>query len=183
MSSFPNNDKRSNSIGSKDSKLYQCPPSIDDLRKSIHSQLIKLGFTKNGNGYVIEGQLSKQRIRDIHSKKRIEVLQRNKGFIESYGPDLVMNFATGKNVDPESIDPELVEVKSGSKESRLFRFACLLWSVPVSQGFGRRMRFLVRDRQNDKLIRQFALRDHVFNLSPRDNWIGWTFEDRKSRRQ
>jgi len=92
-----------------------------------------------------------------------------------------MNFATGKNVDPESIDPELVEVKSGSKESRLFRFACLLWSVPVSQGFGRRMRFLVRDRQNDKLIGLFALGDPVFNLSARDNWVGWTFEDRKDR--
>jgi hypothetical protein len=109
------------------------------------------------------------------------VLQNNKEFIEQYGPELVMNFATGRQIDPESIDPELIEVKPESKESQLFRFACLLWSVPVSQGFGRRLRFLVRDRQNGQLIGLFALGDPVFNLLARDNWIGWTFEDRKDR--
>ena len=181
MNSYFNTGNRSHLLGSEDSNLHLCSMSINALRKSVHAQLRELGFTKNGNEYSIEGQLSKQRIRDIHLKKRIEVLQRNKNFIERYGPDLVLNFATGKKVDPESIDPELVEVKSDSKDSRLFRFACLLWSVPVSQGFGRRMRFLVRDRQNDKLIGLFALGDPVFNLSARDKWIGWTFEDRKDR--
>ena len=158
-----------------------CSPNIPALRQAIHAQLEKLGFTKNGRGYVIEGQLTKQRIRDFHSRKRIEVLQKNKGFIEQYGPELVMNFATGRQIDPESIDPELIEVKPESNDSLLFRFGCLLWSVPVSQGFGRRLRFLVRDRQNGQLIGLFALGDPVFNLSARDKWIGWTFEDRKDR--
>ena len=53
--------------------------------------------------------------------------------------------------------------------------------MPVSQGFGRRLRFLVKDRQNGQLIGLFALGDPVFNLSARDNWIGWTYEDRKDR--
>ena len=56
-----------------------------------------------------------------------------------------------------------------------------MWSVPVSQGFGRRLRFLVRDRQNGCLIGLFALGDPVFNLSARDNWIGWTHQDRRDR--
>jgi len=43
------------------------------------------------------------------------------------------------------------------------------------------MRFLVRDRQNDRLIGLFALGDPVFNLSARDKWIGWTHEDRCDR--
>jgi hypothetical protein len=155
--------------------------SNSELQEAIHEQLKQLGFTKNGKGYVIEGQLTKQRIRDFHSKKRIDVLRSNKSFIQQYGPDLVMNFATGRQVDPEAITPELVEVKSDSEESRLFRFACLLWSVPVSQGFGRRIRFLIRDKQNGQLIGLFALGDPVFNLSARDKWIGWKFEDRKDR--
>jgi hypothetical protein len=92
-----------------------------------------------------------------------------------------MNFATGRQIDPESIEPELIEVKPESNESRLFRFACLLWSIPVSQGFGRRLRFLVRDKQNGQLIGVFALGDPVFNLSARDKWIGWKSEDRKDR--
>jgi hypothetical protein len=156
-------------------------PTSSDLQSAIHAQLRNLGFVKNGKGYVIEGQLTKQRIRDFHSKKRVELLAENRDFIERYGPNLILNFATGEQIDPELIDPELIEVKSESKESMLFRFACLLWSVPVSQGFGRRLRFLVKDRQNGCLIGLFALGDPVFNLSARDKWIGWTFEDRKYR--
>ena len=158
-----------------------CALNSTKLKKTIQRQLNKLGFSKNGKGYTIEGQLTKQRIRDFHSEKRIEVLRNNKTFIEQFGPDLIRNFAIGKQLDPGAISPELVEVKPDSEESKLFRFACLLWSVPVSQGFGRRMRFLVRDKQNGKLIGLFALGDPVFNLSARDKWIGWKFEDRKDR--
>ena len=39
----------------------------------------------------------------------------------------------------------------------VFRYASLHWSVPVSQGYGRRTRFLVIDEQNEKLIGIFAL--------------------------
>jgi hypothetical protein len=168
-------------MGNGNHNSNSCSPSSSALHRAIHAQLRKTGFSKNGKGYIIDGELTKQRIRDLHSIKRIEVLQRNRDFIEQYGPELVKNFATGRQVDPESIDPELVEVAPKSIESRLFRFASLLWSVPVSQGFGRRMRFLVRDRQNGKLIGIFALGDPVFNLSSRDKWIGWSFEDRKDR--
>ena len=94
---------------------------------------------------------------------------------------MIKHFAAGRDVNPTAIDPEIVEVKPESIDSRLFRFASLLWSVPVSQGFGRRLRFLVRDRQNGKLIGIFALGDPVFNLSARDNWIGWTHQDRSER--
>jgi len=154
---------------------------ISDLQNAIHAQLRNLGFVKNGKGYVIEGQLTKQRIRDFHSKKRVELLAQNRDFIGRHGSKLILNFANGDQINPGLIAPELIEVKSKSKESLLFRFACLLWSVPVSQGFGRRIRFLVRDRQNGCLIGLFALGDPVFNLSARDKWIGWTFEDRKYR--
>lgn len=168
-------------MGNENHSSNSGSPSSSALRRAIHEQLRKTGFSKNGKGYLIDGELTKQRIRDIHSIKRMEVLQKNRDFIERYGPELVKNFANGKQVDPESIDPELVEVAPESIEARIFRFACLLWSVPVSQGFGRRLRFLVKDRQNGQLIGLFALGDPVFNLSARDNWIGWTYEDRKER--
>ena len=155
--------------------------TTDSLRKAIHTHLLSLGFSKNGDGYFVDGELTKQRIRDLHSGHRREVLERNRSFVETHGPELVHHFATGTQIDPASIDPELVEVKPDSLESRLFRFASLLWSVPVSQGFGRRLRFLVRDRQNGCLIGLFALGDPVFNLSARDNWIGWTHKDRSQR--
>jgi len=151
------------------------------LYDTIHNHLVGLGFSKNGKGYYVEGGLTKQKIRDLHSAQRNDILKQRQSFVSSQGPALIKHFATGRDVNPDAIDPEIVEVKSESLDSRLFRFASLLWSVPVSQGFGRRLRFLVRDRQNGKLIGIFALGDPVFNLSARDNWIGWNHEDRCDR--
>ena len=74
-----------------------------------------------------------------------------------------------------------MQVKSGTLESDLFRFATLQWSIPVSQGYGRRLRFLVKDSANDKLIGIFALGDPVFNLRARDAWIGWDQAGRRER--
>lgn len=157
------------------------PQSAASLRHDIHTHLVGLGFTKNGHGYFVDGELSKQRVRDLHAVHRQEILARHRDFVEAEWCDLARWFSTGKQVDPEAIDPELVEVEAGSQESRLFRFASLLWSVPVSQGFGRRLRFLVRDRQNGCLVGMFALGDPVFNLTARDSWIGWTHQDRSNR--
>jgi hypothetical protein len=142
---------------------------------------VNLGFSKNGSGYIVEGDLSKQKIRDLHSAQRHENLEEHRAFVSTHASGLVHYFATGRQVDPPSIEPELVEVSANSEESRLFRLACLLWSVPVSEGFGRRLRFLVRDKQNGCLIGLFALGDPVFNLSARDNWVGWTHQDRCER--
>ena len=151
------------------------------LKKDIHSHLLNLGFSKNGKGYYVDGDLTKQKIRNLHAAQRLDVLEQRRPFIETHGSELAGYFASGDQVDPKSIDPQLVQVTPDSLESRLFRFACLLWSVPVSQGFGRRLRFLVKDRQNGCLIGLFALGDPVFNLSARDNWIDWTHEDRRDR--
>src|SRR5262249_13861429 len=38
-----------------------------------------------------------------------------------------------------------------------------------------------RDRSNGRVIGIFGLADPVFNLSARDNLIGWTSDDRKAR--
>ncbi|HET9066738.1 MAG TPA: Druantia anti-phage system protein DruA [Gemmatimonadales bacterium] len=157
------------------------PQSAATLRRNIHTHLIDLGFTKDGHGYFVEGELSKQKIRDLHAVHRHDIVAQHRDFVEAEWSDLSHWFSTGKTLNPEAIDPELVEVKAGSQESRLFRLASLLWSIPVSQGFGRRLRFLVRDRQNGCLIGMFALGDPVFNLTARDSWIGWTHQDRSDR--
>jgi hypothetical protein len=151
------------------------------LRKAIHNQFMRLGFAKNGTGYFIHGELTKQRVRDFHSAHRAERLREQRSFVQENGSCLIEEFANGEEIDPTAIEPELIQITSRSYESDLFRFATLLWSVPVSQGFGRRIRFIVRDKQNGKLMGLFALGDPVFNLSARDNWIGWTSKDRSDR--
>jgi hypothetical protein len=75
----------------------------------------------------------------------------------------------------------LVEVLPDSDEELLFRYASLHWSIPVSSGYGRRLRFLVIDDHNGKLIGLVGLGDPVYSLGARDEWVGWTFSDRRKR--
>jgi hypothetical protein len=51
----------------------------------------------------------------------------------------------------------------------------------VSNGFGRRLRFLVWDNHNGKLIGIIAIGDPVFNLSVRDKLIEWNAQARGER--
>jgi hypothetical protein len=95
--------------------------------------------------------------------------------------NLLRYIASGFDLDPTAICPYLVEVKSRSTEEQLFRYAALHWTVPISSGYGRRLRFLVMDRQNDKLIGIIGLCDPVIALSGRDDWIGWTEHQRFER--
>lgn len=155
-------------------------PSVESLRESIDRHLRDLGFSRNCKGYFVNEELTKQKIRDIYASHRLETLRQNRPFVEAHGQELSDHFASGARVDPAAIRPKLIEVKNES-QARLFRFACMLWSIPVSRGFGRRMRFLVLDGQNECLMGVFALGDPVFNLSARDEWIGWNHEDRKDR--
>lgn len=152
---------------------------IEALRSDILRHLEGLGLPSL-NGSSPNQELSKEQIRASHAFQRAANLQREVRAVSSRWP-LLKHFANGSDVKPEAIDPELVLVHSNQETGELFRLATLLWSVPVSRGFGRRMRYLVRDRRNGKLIGLFALGDPVFNLQARDKWIGWNVNDRRAR--
>lgn len=123
---------------------------------------------------------AKQRLRDAHAAQRQSALNAAQGFITKNEDWIVEQFANGSEVDPSAIHPEVTPVLT-DKDRALFRYASLRWSVPVTTGYGRRTQFLVRDRQNEKLIGIIALRDPVISLGPRDELIGWTTEQRHDR--
>lgn len=153
---------------------------VEWLRTAITEHLNALGISYLGrNGKPLT--LTKDAIRRMHALQRKEIIERERSALAPRLHRLIHHFASGREVDPRRIEPELVPVSSDNETGFLFRLATLLWSVPVSKGFGRRLRFLVRDRFNGKLIGIFALGDPVFNLRARDEWIGWTVEDRKAR--
>ena len=107
--------------------------------------------------------------------------ERSRKGLERHESRLLSFLATGVELVPEKIRPRLVLVQPGSEDELLFRYVRLHWSVPVSAGYGRRLRFLVFDDSNDKLIGIFGLGDPVFSLAPRDRWVGWDRETRKRR--
>lgn len=151
------------------------------IKRALRKHLNELGFTKSPNGALTPPSEGKATLRSMHAAQRAQRLETEAKFVAEQWPLLRHHFASGLEVVPSAIKPELELVEAGTWQSDLFRLAALTWSVPVSQGYGRRMRFLVWDRHNDKLIGLIALGDPVFNLRVRDRYIGWTSDDRKKR--
>ncbi|GKX47954.1 hypothetical protein Pcaca03_28420 [Pectobacterium carotovorum subsp. carotovorum] len=156
-------------------------PREAKLKKKLREHLQSLGFTKSDSGMLQAPGDTKDVIRTLHSAQRSERFFANQNFITLKSAKLMKFFASGKEVVPDKISPVLERVASGTWQGDLFRFAALTWSVPVSNGFGRRLRYLVWDESNGKLIGLIAIGDPVFNLAVRDKLIGWDTHDRSSR--
>jgi uncharacterized protein DUF4338 len=152
-----------------------------DIHNRLQDHLNELGFVEDGGGKLRPPDSTKDALRQVHRLHRAERLAEEAAFIKRATPNLLQYFAEGKDIVPAQIVPRIQPVESGTMESDLFRFASLTWSVPVSQGYGRRMRFLVWDGSNGKLMGLIALGDPVFNLRVRDERIGWTVPDREER--
>lgn len=156
-------------------------PREAKLKKKLREHLQSLGFTKSDTGALQAPGNTKDVIRTLHSGQRSERLSANQNFIMLKSTKLMKFFASGKEVDPKKISPVLERVSSGTWQGDLFRLAALTWSVPVSNGFGRRLRYLVWDESNGKIMGLIAIGDPVFNLAVRDKLIGWDAHDRSSR--
>jgi hypothetical protein len=151
------------------------------LRKDIIRSLADQGFEIEGTNMSHPEELSKHQIRSLHLSDKTQRLEREAAFVRDQFSTLSCYFADGNDINPRKFLPILRPVEPNSEHAALFRFATLLWSVPVSRGFGRRTRFLVFDEHNGKLIGLFALGDPVFNLRARDQFIGWDHCTRADR--
>lgn len=164
-------------------RAKRIPKRYRSLRRQIFLILRKQGFSIKDGVIQASQSTDKETIRQLHKiavHHRREEARKRFERIESM---LLQHVAEGHEVTPELMNPILVEVTPRSWEERLFRYACLHWSIPVSSGYGRRLRFLVVDQFNDKLIGVIGLGDPVFALKARDNWIGWGKEMRQQRLQ
>lgn len=152
------------------------------LKRHVRKHLKELGFTKNSNGSLRPPGTTKDAYRHLHRLQRSEKLAKCKPWLENQIARLKKHFADGADVVPHKILPEIEEIEPGDeRQSYLFRLASLTWSIPVSNGYGRRMRFLIWDRSNGKLIGLIGLADPVFNMNARDQAIGWNSKDRAAR--
>ena len=152
-----------------------------NLKRKIRAHLRKLGFEKSNDGALMPPSSSKDTIRTLHQDQRNAILKTQRDFVLDMLPRLTRYFANGNEIDPTKIAPKIELIKADTWQAELFRLASLCWSVPVSAGFGRRLRYLVWDNHNDKLIGLMALGDPVFNLKVRDELVGWNVTDRSKR--
>jgi hypothetical protein len=152
-----------------------------NLKRRLRRHLTSLGFQKTNDGELAPPGTGKDAIRTVHAVQRTDRLATNRVFLADQLPKLVKHFASGSEIDPQKISPVLERVETSTWQGDLFRLASLTWSVPVSNGFGRRLRYLVWDKHNEKLMGLIAIGDPVFNLSVRDSLIDWTVKDRGER--
>jgi len=161
--------------------VVKTAPREASLKRKLRRHLQKLGFSKSDEGVLqIEGS-GKEVVRALHAAQREERLKAHRDFLANRCPELLRHFATGREINPSKISPVLERISSKTWQSDLFRAASLTWSVPVSNGFGRRLRYLVWDDHNGKLLGLIAIGDPVFNLAVRDSLIGWDTHDRSAR--
>lgn len=151
------------------------------LRRRVGASLKAQGFDVNDRRIVPRDSSSKEAIRSLHADAVKHMRERSRPGLEQHEDGLLTWIASGDELNTEAASPELVEVQPGTVEELLFRWARLHWSIPVSAGYGRRIRFLVLDGANGKLIGIIGLADPVFALGPRDRAIGWSQEDRRQR--
>jgi hypothetical protein len=143
------------------------------LKELILKSLSKQGFRILDHRIKPPRTFSKTRVRQLHQvavNHQIEQAKNRLGRIESH---LLSRIASGSDVIPADISPRLIRVTRDSDDELLFRYASRHWSVPVSSGYGRRLRYIVVDDSNGKLIGLFGLADPVYALQARDRWIGW----------
>lgn len=151
-----------------------------ELRERLIEGLEDSGFVICGNRVTPPTYPDKESVRAMYVDQRRAFVKDRSELLVRLERRALSVFAAGDEVDPTEVRPR-IELVTKPRQADIFRYACLLWSIPVSQGYGRRMRFLVFDDANDKLIGVFALSDPVYCLNVRDVWIGW--DDQAKRRR
>lgn len=161
--------------------IIRVNPREANLKRKLREHLQSLGFTKSPEGALQAPGNTKDAIRSLHRAQRDERLLASQKLVSLKREKLMHFFASGKDVEVDKISVRLERVLANTWQSDSFRLATLSWSVPVSSGFGRRLRYLVWDENNGKLMGLIAIGDPVFNLGVRDKFIGWDTNDRSAR--
>uniref|UniRef100_A0A7C5Z546 DUF4338 domain-containing protein n=1 Tax=Caldicellulosiruptor owensensis TaxID=55205 RepID=A0A7C5Z546_9FIRM len=121
---------------------------------------------------------NKESMRQLHELARSDEIRKHAKFLETEGYRIIHRFfADGREVEPEKIDPVLIPVENDAQNS-IFKTARFTWSLPYSEGYGRRLKFLIFDRYNGKLIGILGLQSPVIGLKARDEYLGVNRENK-----
>jgi hypothetical protein len=151
------------------------------LRSRIVASLTEQGLSNGFAAVPVDSQTDKDALRRLHHVAVQHAIDRARPGLERHEVSLLKRIASGAEVRPEGIRPVLVEVAADTQDELLFLYPKLHWSIPISAGYGRRLRFLVIDESNSKLIGIIGLGDPIYRLQSRDNWIGWNSDGKRRR--
>ena len=148
------------------------------LRYRVIKNLVDSGFSIENDRILMVPQ-DKEFIRKAHANAVTFIREKKREFIEQYDKTLLEKFIiNGKDLDVHNIRPVLRKIDT-KPDNTLFNWIKLHWSIPISAGYGRRLRYVVYDRGNSAVMGVIGLADPVFALGDRDRYIGWSGEMRK----
>lgn len=153
------------------SDLSNAKASIGAIN-AIHETLLSYGIVWNDGGSLSVSD-------DRFTQKKLSNATNNKG--TQYEKKVKDYFAQPEEINLNKVEPYLVEVQGDNITNKIWAYCLSFWSVPVSAGYGRRIRYLVFDKQNDKVIGLFGLCDPLIGFNTRDRYIGWNREQKHER--
>lgn len=137
-----------------------------ELRRVIRQRLRAAGFQGRKALTVPEGKDSYRR---VHRMARRHEIDKRRDRIRALWKVYKDRFANGAEVRPEEIVPRLEPIAIGDDEkNELFWLARMYWSLPYSQGYGRRMRFFLWDDSTGCLIGLLGLQSPPLDFAIRD---------------
>jgi hypothetical protein len=152
--------------------------TADNLKKLVEDELKDLNFSVDENGEIIPPIAEKASIRLLHKPSRDSELIKSEKWIRATYPRYQHFYANGFEIEPERIKPSLIRVTE-NWHGDLFRLSRYYWSIPYSYGFGRRLRYLIIDENNQKLIGIFGLQSAPISFPARDRLFAYA-EGRKT---
>lgn len=155
----------------------------EQLRALVLEHLRSQGFHATESGILSAVPEDKDTLRQLHAQAVAERQAVAEGALRRYEEEFILRLAHSDHIQVRKIRPRLILIEDRRSQDGLFwRWASLHWSVPVSAGYGRRLRYLVVDAAHkNALIGLIGLGDPVFALRCRDRWIGWSKEHRAQR--
>lgn len=164
--------------------LVEDPPDpAQALRERVFAHLRDQGFHVKDGAVLAPVQTDKDHLRRLHAEAVAANRERARKTLARQEHRLVARLASGSEIDPQRVRPALILVDDfRSLDSHMWRWCALHWSIPVSSGYGRRLRFLVVDEAHDhRIMGLIGLADPVYALKARDAAIGWSPQQRRER--
>ncbi|MCB9420765.1 MAG: DUF4338 domain-containing protein [Ardenticatenaceae bacterium] len=146
-------------------------PTAEELRALVFDELETLGLRINGKS-LEPVQNTKEFKRGVHAPAREILLSDASNWITYAWEKYSEYFASGREIEPKLITPELIEVTT-KQQKELFRLARYTWSLPYTKGYGRRLQYLVMDGANGKLIGILGLQSPPLSFPARDRLFSY----------
>jgi hypothetical protein len=144
------------------------------IREKIIANLASYGVQWNET----EGKISVVDFRETQAKLAKQTNPKQGVYYEK----VKKYIAKPEEIDIQKVKPYLVLVNESTEHKHIWSYATGYWSIPVTNGYGRRLRYFVFDEQNDKLIGIVGLADPVIGLEMRDvNSIEWSVDQKLER--